>query len=60
MFIGTYNTWKKKVCKNNDDKNDEKHKFSRSGLEKRCILILVQFLEIFLKFFEEEVSDYLS
>ena len=32
----------------------------RSGLEKRFILILVQFLEIFLKFFEEEVSDYLS
>ena len=33
---------------------------SRSGLEKQFILILVQFLEIFLKFFEEEVSDYLS
>ena len=34
----------------------------RSGLEKWFILILVQFLEIFffLKFFEEEVSDYLS
>ena len=34
---------------------------ARSGLEKRFILILVQFLEIlFLKFFEEEVSDYLN
>ena len=33
---------------------------SRSALEKRFILILIQFLEIFLKFFEEEVSDYLS
>ena len=37
------------------------HLHPRSELEKRFILILVQFLEIFfLKFFEEEVSDYLS
>ena len=34
--------------------------FARSGLEKRFILILVQFLEIFFEIFEEEVSDYLS
>ena len=33
---------------------------ARSGLEKRFILILVQFLEIFFEIFEEEVSDYLS
>ena len=40
---------------------EEMWKETRSGLEKRFILILVQFLEIFfLKFFEEEVSDYLS
>ena len=34
------------------------YKLSRSELEKRFTLILVQFLEIFFEIFEEEVSDY--